>query len=80
MANLRTGLDLAGTNLYPSVCAVTIFFNAPAYFEILGIRIMRIPNFFLILEAIPFFLVAWWQYRVLTDPRIKQIFERASRA
>ena len=46
----------------------------PAYFQVFGINVARIPGWIVSVGTIPFFLLVIWQYRVLIRPDVRRLF------
>jgi hypothetical protein len=63
------------------ICPIMFFasfsIGGPAFFELFGIQVTRIPVWFVSASTIPFFLLVLWQYRVLIRPDVRRLFLEA---
>ena len=58
-----------GLIFFPIYSVIAFTSAIPIDFKFLGASVARIPGWLAALGALPFFLLALWQYRVLTGPR-----------
>ena len=63
-----------GLILLPIVFLLGLLGVIPAYLQIFGVRVARVPGWTVSAAAIPFFLLVLWQYRVLVRPDIRSLF------
>jgi len=63
-----------GLIVFPLIFLLGLSGTIPAYFEVFGIKMARIPSWWVSVGTIPFFLLVFWQYRVLTRPQIRTLF------
>src|SRR5690606_32982297 len=56
-----------------------IFWKSPTAFEIFGQKVASVPHIWVSILSIPMFLLALWQYRVLTRDDIRTLFISDSR-
>lgn len=63
-----------GLVLLPMFAIWMLFSNGPTYFTLFGLRVMQISRIWPSLGSIIFFTAAIWQYKVLTEPKIKRLF------
>jgi hypothetical protein len=54
------------------------FGNAAVHFQILDVRVARIPTIWASVLSVPLFLLCLWQYRVLTRPDVRSLFTSAA--
>lgn len=63
-----------GMLVCPIAFLLGLFGTGSASFNLLGIRVPDIPRFWVSVAAIPAFVVVAWEYSVLTNPRIRNLF------
>ena len=51
-----------------------IFFSASTFVELFGVRLASVSPIWLSVVSVPVFLLEFWQYRVLTAPKIRDLF------
>lgn len=59
---------------FPIIFLLGLSGKVPAYFEMFGVKLARIPSWWVSVGVVPFFLLVLWQYRVLTRPDIRRLF------
>jgi len=69
--------DLIAT---PLMFLVGLVGKPPAFVLVLGVRLESISPVWMSVLAVPAFILALWQYRVLTRPEIRSLFTSAARA
>lgn len=81
LLNLRNGwrvcamvLLLFGFISFPIMFLLGLWGAVPAYFQLFGINVARIPGWTVSVASIPFFLLVLWQYRVLVRPDVRRLF------
>jgi hypothetical protein len=79
--NLRNGwrvfamvLLWFGLIIFPIIFLLGLSGAVPAYFQLFGINVARVPGWIVSVGTIPFFLLALWQYRVLVRPDVRRLF------
>lgn len=63
-----------GLIAFPIIFLLGLSGTIPAYFEVFGIKLARIPSWWVSVGSIPFFLLVFWEYRVLTRPGVRALF------
>ncbi len=63
-----------GMLLAPVAFFMGLAANSPAYFQVLGVRLASISPVWLSVVSVPYFILNFWQYRVLTRPDIRSLF------
>lgn len=81
LLNLRNGWRVCAIVLlwfgligFPIMFLLGLSGAMPAYYQIFGINVARVPGWFVSLATIPFFLLVLWQYRVLVRPDVRRLF------
>jgi hypothetical protein len=62
--------------LVPCVFVLGLVSHAPARFQVSGVELARVSPLWLAVLAVPIFVLAWWQYRVLQRPEIEALFRK----
>jgi len=63
-----------GLILLPIIFLLGLLGTLPAYLQIFGVRVARVPGWTVSGAAIPFFLLVLWEYRVLVRADIRSLF------
>ena len=63
-----------GLIIFPIIFLLGLSGTIPAYFGVFGIKLARIPSWWVSVGTIPFFLLVFWEYRVLTRPDVRSLF------
>ena len=63
-----------GLIIMPVIFLLGLLGTIPAYFEVFGTKLARIPSWWVSVGSIPFFLLVFWEYRVLTRPDVRRLF------
>jgi hypothetical protein len=63
-----------GLIVIPIIFLIGLTGTFPTYFMVFGVRVARIHPWWVLVAAVPFFLLVLWQYRVLTRPDIRRLF------
>ena len=63
-----------GMIVTPIMFIISLAAAGRTHFQLFGVNVMRIPGWVAALLVIPFFLLVYWQYRVLTRPDIRRLF------
>lgn len=58
----------------PIIFLIGLTGSVPAHFTVFGIKMARIPSWWVSVGVIPFFVLVLWQYRVLTRPDVRRHF------
>lgn len=81
LLNLRNGWRVCAMVLlwfglisFPIMFLLGLSGAVPAYFQVFGINVARIPGWIVSVGTIPFFLLVIWQYRVLIRPDVRRLF------
>lgn len=67
-----------GLIIFPIIFLLGLSGTVPGYFEVFGVKVARIPSWWVSVGVIPFFLLVLWIYRVLTRPEIRALFGLSS--
>jgi hypothetical protein len=64
--------------LIPIVSLIAIFSGAPTFIEIFGMRVAYVPIPVFLLWGTCFWLLSYWQFRVLMRPSIREEFMKTA--
>jgi len=73
----RCGLVLLWIPLvvFPIAAILGLTFDAPLYLELFGLRLVQVSYPVFLAFVITFWLLAFWEYRVLTRPEVRRLFQ-----